>query len=80
MGRSGGRVTLACSIEGCPSQAKHVCGVCAHQYCSAHGQWIRAVQVGALRGRVRPEASIWLCTLCSTRLGVGVLPVPPRRR
>lgn len=77
-GRSS-RTTAVCQIEACSKQAMQHCYLCTGESCAAHGHWVQAAKLGAQRGAVRPEASLWLCDRCLERLGV-IIPQHPQRR
>ena len=61
-------------------QAKQQCYLCSCDYCTMHGHWVQAAKLGAQRGAIRPEASVWLCDQCAERLGLVIPPHPHLQR
>ena len=75
------RAIALCQMEGCEAQAKQKCRLCGLDSCAAHGFWIKAMQLGSMRGLTPPDASLWLCAACSANLQLAIPPNPnPRHR
>ena len=75
------RMVPLCQMEGCQVQAKQKCRLCALDCCAAHGHWTKAIQLGSLRGLTPPDASLWLCVVCSASMKLAIPPNPnPRHR
>ncbi len=80
MGVQGRRVLLLCQADGCQAQAKQKCRLCAQECCSVHGHWVKAGNIGTLRGPTPSDASIWLCARCAEKMRLAVPPDPRRGR
>jgi hypothetical protein len=75
------RAIALCQMEGCQTQARQKCRLCALDCCAAHGHWAKAIQIGSLRGLTPPDASLWLCAVCAASMKLTIPPDPnPRRR
>ena len=80
MGVRGKRVVPRCQAVDCQSAAKQSCLLCARGCCAAHGHWVKAAQIGSLRGPTPLDSSVWLCTLCATSTPVATPPAPRLNR
>lgn len=69
MGVRGKPMVPRCQAVDCQTLAKQSCVLCARAYCAAHGRWVKAMQIGSLRGPMPPDASVWLCVTCATGMG-----------
>lgn len=72
MGVRGKRVVPRCQSVDCQTVAKQSCVLCARTCCAVHGRWVKAAQIGSLRGPTPPDASVWICVPCATSMGVAI--------
>lgn len=80
MGVRGKRVVPRCHAVDCQTAATQLRVLCAHAYCAGHGRWVKAAQIGSLRGPTPPDASVWLCVTCATGMGLATPEASHRRR